>query len=423
MVETAFVFIQLPGQTRATVAGRFELNPDTSPQIGEFVYGQSYRANSAALALDPIALPLKQEIFRTTLGSGFFGVFRDAIPDDWGQHVASRLYGNHFKTLFDYLWLSTSDRMGALSFGHTSSAPEEEKPPVEWEDVLDSVYLEAIQKLDRDTPLTPAEHEIAVVLGAGTTAGGARPKFATLKDSTVCLAKLNRHNDRFNEVRVEAGMLDLADACGINVPAHEVVHVHGQDVLLVDRFDRAVSPNGIQRHRMVSAATVFQADEAAAQYAYTGSYPRFSRELARWTVTGDKDRRQLFRRIAFNALTSATDDHERNHALVAEGAHFRLSPAFDLVPKISNTRRRHLSLVIGEYGSLAIRENLLSSAEVFQLSRDQADTIINEVQQVVRAQWRTCLVAQEVRNDDIERVAACFNSPAFEDPPPDRAVL
>jgi serine/threonine-protein kinase HipA len=313
--------------------------------------------------------------------------------------------------------------MGALSFGHSSKAPEEEKPPVQWEAVEDTVYLEAIGKLERDSPLTSAEQEVAVVLGAGTTAGGARPKFTTLKGAAVWLVKLNRHSDRFNEVRVEAAMLDLADACGISVPEHEVVHVHHQDVLLVKRFDRAVTETGILRHRMVSAATVFQADEAVAQYAYTGSYARFSRELARWTVTADQDRRQLFRRMAFNALTSATDDHERNHALVAEGAHLRLSPAFDLVPRISNTRRRHLSLVIGEYGSLAIRQNLLSSAAAFQLSREQADGIIDEVQQVIRAQWRARLVTRKVSPGDIGKVADCFDPASFEDTAPERTVL
>ena len=423
MIETAYVFIHLPGQLQATVAGRFELNTATSPQVGEFVYGESYLANAAALPLDPIALPLKEQLFKTTSSSGFFGVFRDAIPDDWGRHVASKLYGSRFKTLFDCLWLPAGDRMGALSFGRTFRAPEEEKLPARWEDLQDTVYLEAIQHLDRDAPLTPAEQEAALAFGAGTTAGGARPKFTTLKDAAVWLTKLNRYSDRFNEVRVEAAMLDLAAACGIEVPHHEVLHIHGQDLLLVKRFDRSVTESGILRHRMVSAATVFQADEAAAQYSYTGSYPRFARELARWTVTGAQDQRQLFRRMAFNALTSATDDHERNHALVAEGTHFHLSPAFDLVPKISNTRRRFLSLVIGESGALAIRQNLLSSSLAFQLTREQANEVIDEVQQVVRAQWRIRLAARDVSHADIEQIAGCFDPPSFEDPSPERAVL
>jgi serine/threonine-protein kinase HipA len=170
---------------------------------------------------------------------------------------------------------------------------------------------------------------------------------------------------------------------------------------------------------MVSAATIFQADEAAAQYAYTGSYPRLSRELARWTVTGDRDRRELFRRIAFNSLTSATDDHERNHALVATETHFRLSPAFDLTPKPSNTRRRYLSLVIGEYGSLAVRENPLSRAELFQLTRERANEVIDEVQQTVRAQWRARLRDRDVGSEDVEKIAGCFDPEFFEAPVPD----
>ena len=69
MAEAAYVFVYLPRQLRATVAGRFELNSDTSPHVGEFVYGESYLANSSALPLDPIALPLKEQLFRTTLKS------------------------------------------------------------------------------------------------------------------------------------------------------------------------------------------------------------------------------------------------------------------------------------------------------------------------------------------------------------------
>jgi serine/threonine-protein kinase HipA len=421
MADTAFVFIYLPGQLQPTVAGRFDL--EGSPAVGQFVYGQSYLANPMAVPLDPIALPLRAQLFKATLNSGFFGVFRDAIPDDWGRHVATKLYGDQFRSLFDYLWLQTADRIGALAFGRTVQRPIEEKPLLSWEDVQDTAYLEAMKKLDRDIPLTPAEQDIAIVFGAGTSAGGARPKFTVRKDNAVWLAKLNRLGDRFNEVRVEAGMLDLAAACGISVPEHEVQRIHHQDVLLVKRFDRAVTASGILRYRMVSAGTVFQADEAAAQYSYTGSYPRLSRELARWTVTGDQDRPELFRRIAFNALTSATDDHERNHALVAERDHFRLSPAFDLVPKPGATQKRYLALVIGEFGALAIRENLLSRAQIFQLTRDQGNQVINEVQQVVREQWRAKFSARDVSDSDIESIAGCFNPPAFESPAPDIAGL
>jgi serine/threonine-protein kinase HipA len=165
---------------------------------------------------------------------------------------------------------------------------------------------------------------------------------------------------------------------------------------------------------MVSAGTVFQADEAAARNSYGGSYPRLARELSRWTVTGDLDRRELFRRVAFNSLASVTDDHERNHALIAESTHFRLSPAFDLVPQPGNTQRRYLALTVGDFGALAARQNIISSREAFGLSLREANGIIDEVQEVVRASWRKYCTDYGVGDTDIARIAGCFDPPFFE---------
>ena len=423
MTQTTYVFIHLPGQTHPTVAGRFDWEPAVTPHLGEFVYAESYLANNAAVPLDPIALPVRAQIFATTLSSGFFGVFRDAIPDDWGRHVALKLYGNSFQTDFDYLWLHTADRIGALAFGKSPRAPVEEQPLLEWEQLEQSALLDALQNIDRDIPLTSTEQEAALAFGAGTSAGGARPKLSVRKNRNVWLAKLNRHSDRFNVVRVECAMLDLAAACGICVPEHGVERVHGQDVLLVKRFDRAVTTEGIFRHRMVSAGTVFQADEAAARSSYAGSYPRLARELSRRTVTGDLDRRELFRRVAFNSLTSVTDDHERNHALIAGNTHFRLSPAFDLVPQPGNTQRRYLALTVGDFGALAARQNIISSVDAFGLSPGEANGIIDEVQEVVRSNWRKNCTASGVGDTDIARIEGCFDPPFFESRLPPNARI
>ena len=88
MAQTAYVFVYLPEHSQPVVAGRFDWEPAGPAPVGEFVYAQSYLANNAAVPLDPVALPLRAQVFATTLSSGFFGVVRDAIPDDWGRHVA-----------------------------------------------------------------------------------------------------------------------------------------------------------------------------------------------------------------------------------------------------------------------------------------------------------------------------------------------
>lgn len=110
-------------------------------------------------------------------------------------------------------------------------------------------------------------------------------------------------------------------------------------------------------------------------------------------------------------------------AFNAEGVHFRLAPAFDLVPKLGNTRRRFLALTIGDYGALAIRDNLLSSAEAFALSRADAGQIIDEVKQIVETRWREVCAAREVSTPDMDRIAGCFAPASFEDHPTGQPTL
>lgn len=414
MAETAFVFIHLPDETKPTIAGRFDLETAVTPHVGTFVYAESYLQNPRAVPLDPVALPLKTRLYTTNLALGFFGVLSDAIPDNWGKHVAARLYGETFQSDFDYLFLPTADRVGALAFGRSAAAPIEERLVVSWEELNRSELLPAIDKIERDMPLNSAEQQAAIVFGAGTSAGGARPKLTVLKDNALWLAKLNRHSDSWNVVAVEAAMLDLARLCGILVPDHRLERVREQDVLLVKRFDRWVTPAGTVRHRAVSAATVFRADEAVARQGYTASYLALARELNRWTVTANLDCPELFRRVAFNCLCSVTDDHDRNHALLASGNHFRLAPAFDLVPQPSGTKRRYLAMTCGELGALATRENLLSGADRFLLSRSEANRIVDATVKTVNRNWRRLCGQRGVSDSDIQKIAGCFVPEFFE---------
>jgi serine/threonine-protein kinase HipA len=46
----------------------------------------------------------------------------------------------------------------------------------------------------------------------------------------------------------------------------------------------------------------------------------------------ETDLREMFARMCFNATVSNLDDHPRNHAILAKGLSWQLSPAFDLTP-------------------------------------------------------------------------------------------
>jgi len=85
-----------------------------------------------------------------------------------------------------------------LAFGHTADAPAEEAELLHWDTLQKSDLLSAIQKIDRDAPLSAAEERATLALGADTSAGGARPKITVRLSDGVWLAKLNRHSDRWN---------------------------------------------------------------------------------------------------------------------------------------------------------------------------------------------------------------------------------
>ena len=281
MKRELYVFIQLPGKTTPVVCGKFSHEDSIGTGLGTFVYGKSYLGNEKAVPLDPVALPLKESEFTTSLTQGYFGAIRDATPDDWGKHVAQKLYGKAAETTFDLLSLPAADRFGALSFSDDSGPPKQEPSLAQAKDIS-SALLGSLDKIDRGLAISDAERRAALLVAGGTHAGGARPKLTIQEGNVIWLVKLNRFDDRVNNVRIEAAMLDLAFACEIDVPEHEVKKFDDRDALLVKRFDRTVTPGGVLKHRSVSAATVFRADEAYARSVFVGSYIRFSGEFSRW---------------------------------------------------------------------------------------------------------------------------------------------
>jgi serine/threonine-protein kinase HipA len=260
----------------------------------------------------------------------------------------------------------------------------------------------------QDTPSGIGQVE-QLLLAGGTSLGGARPK-ATVEDgNSLWLAKFPRPDDRWNQPKVEYATLQLAKSCGIQIPDCRVERVGERDVLLVRRFDREHAGDGYLRHRMVSALTILQSDDSAADRA-RWSYLLLADELRRASSHPADDLRELFTRLCFNAAVSNTDDHPRNHALLARGSTWRLSPAYDLTPGTMRTEtERFLAMDCGRDSSRwANRTVILSSAGRFLLSPQQAELIFDRVYAVVSSEWRRCYRQAGVSEKDCERLSGAF---------------
>src|SRR5262249_46465168 len=119
------------------------------------------------------------------------------------------------------------------------------------------------------------------------------------------------------------------------------------------------------------------------------SYVALAEELRRVSANPKKDTTELFRRMCFNALISNTDDHPRNHAILARNQHWRLSPAYDLTPSRQvSQEHRDLAMTVGDFGRYASAQNLLSQCKRFLLDSEEAAKITADMATKVEQDWR-----------------------------------
>lgn len=411
--SSCFVYITLPGELEPVTAARFELTTTRQGEpLGRLVYGKSYLARPEAVPLDPLELPLLERTYETTQLNGVFGALRDSSPDFWGRRVIERHAGKPMLTELDYLLHSPDDRAGALSFGLNATPP----PPLrKFNQTLELAHLQSLADavLSDESDAGPTAAQVEELLLVGTSMGGARPKTVVEDDDGLWLAKFNRPDDKWNSARVEHAMLVLASECGVHAAPSRIVTVAGRDVLLVKRFDRRKTDEGYMRARMVSALTLLRAAETPGSRV-RWSYLELVETLRRASATAQRDAHELFRRACFNALISNTDDHPRNHALVAMDREWGLSPAYDLTPTPHvSIERRDLAMVVGDAGRWANAQNLLSQAPRFLLTNEQAVAIIDDVEARVRNGWYPVARRVGVTELDCEAISGAFCYPGF----------
>lgn len=118
--------------------------------------------------------------------------------------------------------------------------------------------------------------------------------------------------------------------------------------------------------------------------------------------------------MCFNALISNTDDHPRNHAVIAMYQDWKLSPAYDLTPSMPvSTERRDLALSCGDMGRYAHADNLLSQHGRFLLGPDEAKYIIDMMEETIKNRWYEIARREGVSEKDGEKISSAFAYPGF----------
>jgi serine/threonine-protein kinase HipA len=378
--ESLWVWVYLPGQVEPVLCGRHDRRVTGAGVVGAFTYGKSYLDRPERLPIDPVALPLEAKRYETAGLSGWFSVLLDAGPDAWGRRLIDRAIGAQDER--GYLLNAHGQTAGALAFSNSRETPPVHAHSTTPQTLANTLALHA--RVEAGESLSPEERRC--LLGEAGS-GGARPKLTLEDDGALWLVKGISNKDSAELAPVpciEAALLTLANVCGINVPRHSVRQIGGKPVLLVERFDRCpLTGGGFGRWRYASAQSIFWSSPEVARYSYQGSYTNLARQLRVWERMPTKSARELYRRVVFNALAGNTDDHAKNHGVVAGAdGDFILAPAFDLTISEKLGQRNYLAMNFGAAGSEISLDNLLSSCEVFGYTRAQAREIVNE-------QWKT----------------------------------
>jgi serine/threonine-protein kinase HipA len=298
-----------------------------------FRYHPDYLADSRAFPLDPAGLPLTPAEFTgEQLGAPLMAL-EDALPDDWGRRLLILWHGlARGQQAEPYLLRAMAGRgLGALAFlppGEVPSATDDSAALADLE-----TLQEAARRLEENGEV---DTEYRLLLAAGSSPGGARPK-ALLRDADGhWIAKFSSRRDEVDVVGLEAASLQLAREAGLEVAEFRLENLAGgRRVLLVKRFD--IAPQGGRRH-MLSLRALLQAGGY-----YVLRYVDLIAALRRHSAQPETDVPRLYRQMVFNALLGNTDDHLKNFWMLCDARGYTLSPAFDLLPDIGG-RREHVLL-------------------------------------------------------------------------------
>lgn len=191
--EDAFVHARFAdGETR--LVGRYQFaRSDIGRPHGEFRYVGSWYRNDhgRAFALDPVNLPLSDELFVTTKRTGLFGPLADTTPDAWGRRLVNLASPTAILSPVDWLFATDDDRVGCLAFSPTP-APSSSRAAHLGVMLLADI-AEAFEKIERGEPANPLSEQI---YRAGRSLGGARPKAVVEVDSQLWIANFKCETTR-----------------------------------------------------------------------------------------------------------------------------------------------------------------------------------------------------------------------------------
>lgn len=305
-----------------------QLTQNNNGELG-FFYTSEWLGNGKAIPLSQ-SLPLQVEPFLNRECHGFFG---GILPEEAKRDRIAKNLGISRKNDFAMLAEIGGECAGAVTF------LQEGQPLITDTPDYKTLSEEGLAEVLRDLPKRPL---LAGEEGIRLSLAGAQDKitvhrssdgFAIPMHGAPSTHILKPAIERFEDtVLNEAVCMKLAKAIGLPVADVEILDIEDMQVLSVERYDRLIGENEIQRlHQEDFCQALGIVSELKYQNEGGVSLKQAFALLRSVSAVPAIDLQQLLNAVIFNFLVGNNDAHGKNFSLLYRNGQIRLAPFYDLL--------------------------------------------------------------------------------------------
>lgn len=420
--------------------GAVSIGNDTA--TATFEYDPAFAESGIEIA--PLTMPLSGRLYsfpalRPETFHGLPGLLADSLPDRFGNALVDAWLARSGRTpdsfnAVERLCYTGARGMGALEYapalrlGVSGSAPLEIERLVE----LASEVLTHRNNLQVWFHNEGRELALKEILRVGTSAGGARAKaviawnpktnkvrsgqvkagkgfeYWLLKFDGVSGNKDKELEDPRGYGAIEYAYYHMALDAGITMTPCRLFEENGRRHFMTKRFDRL--DDGSKLHMQSLCGIAHYDFNQAGAYGYEQAL-----QVIRRLGLPMESLEEQFRRMVFNIVARNQDDHVKNIAfLMDKSGNWSLAPAFDMTYSYQPEGKwtsTHQMTMNGKRSSFML-DDFRACAKSASMKRGRAETIIEEVQNVVR-RWHDYAEESRVNPRQRDKIAKTLRLEPF----------
>ena len=365
--------------------------------IIRFEYDSRYI--NSGLNISPLKLPFSTETY-INMDNKYFqtlaGVFFDSLPDRFGTKVLERYYESKNIAPKDLTTLQKLVFIGKRGMGAIEYEPSEKilDTPEAFEPLEIRKMYESSRKIIKGEP-TETIKEMLLFMDSAASAGGARAKAIVgwNKNTNEIISGSGSVSDEYEQwlikfdgvddekqsldfTKLEYLYMNMAKACGIIVPAIELIKDDNLSHFAIKRFDRI---DGEKVHMHSLASIVHVNFNEPLHYSYD--------EAMRVIKHITKDAQavvEFFKRMIFNVVAVNQDDHAKNTSFLMDSSgEWTLSPAYDITyANGQGYTKNHQMSIMGKINNFSKKE-LVEFGIKFGVNKKDAVEIIENTVDII----------------------------------------